>query len=237
MSELSERNQLPAMALIGLGAFFLLSRVFGFSLMGTFWPLLVLLPGLPFLYYAITGSKKNAGLIFPGLIISGTGMILLYQNMFNHWESWAYMWTLYPVFIGMGLTFLGRRTGSRNEYKTGRNMVRGGLLSFAFLAFLFEFFIFGAGFGILGGVILPLALILAGVVMWKREGGSRRARTHRLEKTKNVTYGEKPKRKHRESDHSRDRSGRYSPSIINEELQRQIDEALAEDTTGTPPIV
>ncbi|MEQ8677075.1 MAG: hypothetical protein RLP44_14535 [Aggregatilineales bacterium] len=234
MSELSdhdksERNQLPAMLLIGLGAFFLLSSIFNFSIMGALWPLFVVLPGLPFLYFALTGSKRNAGLIFPGLMISGTGMILLYQNAFNHWESWAYIWTLYPVFIGMGLTFLGRRTGSHGELDAGRMMVRGGLFAFAAFAFLFEFVIFGGGFGLFGGLLLPIALIIAGALMWKRGGNHH----YRSEKAKNVTYGEKSKRKNRENGHHNG----YTPAIINEELQRRIDEALAEDTRGNPPIV
>lgn len=113
-----------AFILIGLGVLFLLAQIFNFSFLGTLWPLIVMLPGLVFLYIALTGGKQSAGFVFPGAIITGTGTILFYQNLTNHWESWAYAWTLYPVFVGMGLVFMGRRTGNEGQYQTGQNMMR-----------------------------------------------------------------------------------------------------------------
>src|SRR5687767_10207750 len=90
---------ITAVGLIGLGILFLLGQVFGFSLFSVLWPFFVILPGAAFLYGAFTGGKNAAGLAVPGSVITGTGLILLYQSLTNHWESWAYAWTLYPVFV------------------------------------------------------------------------------------------------------------------------------------------
>ena len=201
-------SRLPAYLLMSLGVFFLASQLFSFSL----WPLFVILPGLPFLYFANTGPKHNAGLIFPGLIISGTGMILLYQSLFSHFESWAYIWTLYPVFVGIGLLFLGKRTDKPQEAETGRGMIRWGLTAFAGLALLFEVFIFQSLLGGLTGWLIPLGLIGAGALLL-------------MNRKSDDDYGGKRKNE----DIREKRKNGFSPHI-DEDLQRRIDEALAEDT-------
>ncbi len=232
MSKANRNDKLPAIALMGLGGIFLISQITGMSLIGTLWPLFVILPGLPFLYYAFNGGKNVAGLIFPGLFISGTGAILMYQNLFNHWESWAYAWALYPVFVGLGLIYLGRRTDDKGTYRVGRMMTRMSLMGFAGLALLFELVFFGGlslPLGGLGGYLAPILLIIAGLVMWNRKGGN----THKVttgKRKNNLEDFDVPKRKngHHDSD---------AREIINPELQRQIDDALAEDSTGEVPIV
>ena len=113
-------------------------------LIGALWPVFIIAPGAFFLYAAHTSGRKNSGLIFPGVIITGTGLILLYQSMSGNWESWAYMWTLYPVMVGYALRYHGEHTGSRSEIVTGKNMMHYGLMAFAGFALFFELLIFGS---------------------------------------------------------------------------------------------
>lgn len=164
----SKNHNVMGLALIGLGAIFLLAQIFNFDVMGTLWPLIIILPGAACLYFAANGDKKAAGLAVPGAIITGTGAILLYQSITGHWESWAYIWTLYPVFLGLALMWMGQRTGDHNEYRTGRGFVKYG--SLVFLAFwaLFELFIFGGLDGLLGWIVFPALLIGAGVYLLRR---------------------------------------------------------------------
>lgn len=202
-----------AYVLIGLGVLFLAAQIFNFSFFGALWPLIVLIPGLAFLYFAFNGDKNTAGLVFPGSIITGTGAILFYQNLTNHWESWAYVWTLYPVFVGLALTFMGRRTGSDDQYKVGQNMMRWGAIAFAGLWVLFELFIFNGG-GFFGNLLVPLVLIGVGVMMLFRRGSITVSTVSA--KRKVDEYAEyKPKRT----------NGHRSYS---DELQEKIDAALAE---------
>lgn len=208
---------IAAVVLIGLGLLFLLGQTLNFSIFGALWPLFVLLPGAAFLYFAATGGKDKAGLAVPGAIIGGTGAILMYQNLTGHWESWAYAWLLYPVFLGMALQFMGQRTGDRGTYDTGSGFVRYGGTAFLVGAAIFELMIFGGG-GFLGGMALPLVLVGLGALMLFR------GRTPRLSsKSKNdeaplftgarlVTIND----------------SRYSDPA----LQRKIDAALAEDENG-----
>ncbi len=204
-----QNNTTLPKVLIAIGALFLLSQIFSFSL----WPLFVLVPGLPFLYIALTGeSKDSAGFIFPGLIIAGTGLILLYQSITDNWESWAYIWTLYPVLVGIGLQFHGDRTGSKGEVTTGQGMIRYGLIAFATFAFFFEFLIFGIG-GMLSW-LWPLLFIGGGAYLLLRDNDNLKDRARHL----TVPEKAKPKPKH------------DGPSAeISPELRRKIDEALAED--------
>ena len=206
MSE-QEKNRRVGVGLVGLGGFFLFTQIFNISLWGLIWPFFIILPGVPFLYGALNDrSGKNAGLIFPGLIISGTGLILLYQSLTGHWESWAYIWTLYPVFVGLGLQFEGERSGDRGNIQTGKGMVRYGLMALAGLAFLFEFIIFGNIFGGLTGLLWPLVLMGGGYYMLTQN-------RNESEPAKNT-----PKRKYAE------------PSAdISPDLKRKIEEVLAED--------
>lgn len=155
----------PALALIGLGVFFLLAQVINLGgLLAFGWPLFVLLPGAAFLYAAFNGGRKAAGLAVPGSIITGTGLLLLFQNITGHWESWAYAWTLYPVFIGLALRFIGERTDHEGTFRTGQGMARWGAGAFLAIGAIFELLIFRSG-GILGTVGVPLLMMGMGLYM------------------------------------------------------------------------
>lgn len=150
-----------AYLLIGIGILFLANQWFDFNLGGILWPFFVILPGAAFLYAAITGDERRAGLIFPGAVITGTGAILLYQSITDHWESWAYVWTLYPAFVGLALQFHGKRVGKNKDIETGREMTRWSMMALAIGFVFFELLIFG-NFGglavwlVAGGLLLLL---------------------------------------------------------------------------------
>lgn len=201
---------ITAVGLIGLGILFLLGQVFGFSLFSVLWPFFVILPGAAFLYAALRGGKQAAGLAVPGSVITGTGLILLYQSITNHWASWAYAWTLYPVFVGLALSFMSERTGDENLGKVGRGLVRWGGIAFLGAAAFFELVLFGGG-GVFGGLAAPLLLIGIGALMLlgKGLGGGR--------KSKNDTIS-----------YSRSKAKYTFSAAVNDDLQRKIDAALAE---------
>ncbi len=216
-----QRNTVGAFVLIGLGVLFLAGQIFGvnfWSIAGFSWPVFVLIPGVIFLALAFAGDRKMSGFVFPGAFITGTGAILWYQNATGNWQSWAYIWTLYPVFLGFALMFNGRRNGKEKEIATGRGFITYGMIAFLAGAAFFELAIFGAN-SALTGWIVPLALIGVGgyLLLTGQIGGEKR----KIDAP--VFAGARMVNPHS--------NGRLSPR---DDLQRQIDEALAEDEPDDP---
>jgi hypothetical protein len=162
----TDNSKTIAYLLLAAAAFFIFNRWFGFLRLdiGTLWPLFIIIPGAAFLYAAHTGdeSESRTGLYFPGMIITGTGLILLYQMWSGHWESWAYAWTLYPAFVGLAMEMQARRLGNRRQMAQGSEFVRWALTGFGIGFFFFEILIFG------NSAWLPIILIAAALILLYR---------------------------------------------------------------------
>lgn len=174
--------------LLALGVVFLLNQWLGWNIGSSLWPLFVAAPGLVFLYLAVNGDERQTGFVYPGAVITGTGLILFYQSLTGNWGSWAYIWALYPGFVGLALQFEGRRKGQRKQIETGREMTRWSLVATAIGFLFFELLIFG-NFGGFAVLLLGAGLIL---VALSRENNS-------APKSKPVIYSNgTAKRKHDE---------------------------------------
>jgi peptidoglycan/LPS O-acetylase OafA/YrhL len=223
----SQRNNFGALLLIGLGVLFLIGQVFNinfWSIVGFSWPAFIIIPGVIFLALAFTGERKMAGLVFPGAIITGTGAILWFQNATNNWQSWAYVWTLYPVFVGLGLVFMGRRTDDQKTLDAGRGMVKFGTISFIVGAAFFELLIFN-GNSALTTWMVPLALIVGGGYLLL----SGRGVNGKLKRMNDVPLFTGARNMGIRS------NGNGSGYISHgDDLQRRIDEAIAEDEPDDP---
>jgi hypothetical protein len=146
-----------ALGLIALGMVLLLG-------VGVFWPLFILAPGLAFLAIAHSGGRGTASFAVPGMIILGTGTLLFFQNLTGYWASWSYAWTLYGVFLGLGIILMGELMDDPSLPKVGRGFVKAGVAAFVVFAFLMEL-VFNVG----GGAwLLPVLLIAAGLVLIAR---------------------------------------------------------------------
>jgi len=144
--------------------------MFGLGI-GALWPLFVMIPGLVFLGAAAKGGRSTAAFAIPGMLISGTGLLLLVQNLTGYWSSWSYAWTLYGVFLGMGFAMMGRLMGDSAVESMGRVFILvGGIAFLVFGAFMEAVM----GFGGLG-TLWPLVLIGAGLFLLARPFTLRRA--------------------------------------------------------------
>ncbi len=65
------------------------------------WPMWVMAPGAIFILAGLISGVTE--LMIPGSIIAGIGGILYYQNETGDWQSWAYIWALIVVFVGIGI--------------------------------------------------------------------------------------------------------------------------------------
>ena len=86
------------------------------------WPLWTVAAGLLVLIIGlITGAP---GMAIPASIIAGVGGILYYQNATGDWDSWAYMWTLFPGFVGVGTILAGLLgENTRHNLAHGLNLI------------------------------------------------------------------------------------------------------------------
>jgi hypothetical protein len=209
---MDNKRQLLALGLIGLGGLFLMSRIFSFDIAAWMWPWFIIVPGLPFLWLATTQhDKASSGLIFPGVLITGTGGLLLYQSITGHWESWIYAWLMYPVLIGFGLKFQGTRNGNQAEAAVGRVMMMVSAFFLVSCGLMFEILFFSG----LSGWVWPLILIVLGLALLN---GCEDDNDEAI-----IT----PKRKNDDKNKNDDR-----PT-----LRERIDAALNEDEDGGPIIV
>jgi len=173
----------PAIGLILLGMMFLMD-------VGTLWPMFILVPGLIMLWIAVAGGKAGAAsMSIPGMITTGTGALLFIQNITGYWESWAYAWTLYGIFLGMGFMLMGQQFDDPGLHNVGRGFARAGLIAFFVFAFFFEVILgISGGFG----ALTPLALIGLGLYLLTRGVGEERL--HMLLGSNQAKVKNKPKR-------------------------------------------
>jgi hypothetical protein len=115
-----------------------------------------------------------AGLAIPGSIFTAIGLMLFLQNLFGHWESWAYGWTVILMAVGVGIWIMGWYTDSPAQRESGLRVVKIGAVLFLIFGGFFEMIFNSFAFS---EFILPVALILLGAyLLLNRAGmlGSRR---------------------------------------------------------------
>ena len=141
----SRTSLVIGLALIGLGALFLLQQFFDFSFWGALWPVIVIGAGVLLLAVAATGGRGSAPLFVPGSIVTTVGLILFVLNLTDRWEAWSYAWALIIAGVGAGLWLHGTRAGLPELQRRGVQTIQSGLgLLLVFGAF-FELVIFGSG--------------------------------------------------------------------------------------------
>jgi len=151
--------------ILAVGAWMLLARLFGWRLGPDWWPLIFLIPGLAFLALAFSGPRANPGLAVAGAIVSTLGGIFLFQTATNNWESWTYIWALFPFAAGVALLAAGTRNGDEAMARSGTDTARWAGIVFLVLLLFFEVLIFGGLFG----VLLPIVLIgIGGYIVWQQ---------------------------------------------------------------------
>jgi hypothetical protein len=116
------------------------------------WPFYVIGAGALILVIGLLTGAPNMAI--PACIVAGIGGILYYQNSSSDWESWAFMWTLIPGFVGVG-TILAGLLGEELRHNLGRGI---NLLVISAVMFL----IFAAFFQRLNilGVYTPAVLLI-----------------------------------------------------------------------------
>ena len=144
-------------ALILFGLLALAGQVFRVLDWGYLWPFAIIGFGALFFVAMFAGGKGAAAFAIPGSIISGIGLILLFQNITDHWESMSYFWALIILFVGVGIYIMGLYGGDENQKRSGWNVMKVGFILFIIFGAFFEML-----FSSNSSILFPLLLILLG---------------------------------------------------------------------------
>lgn len=160
--------------MLGLAVTLIAGQLFSFSIWSALWPLTVVIPGAVMLGIARSGNPHGdeVWLTIPAMLTLGTGLILAYQNTFDHWISWTYIWVLYGVFLGWSFIQVDNLLPddeAADLVPIGEAMIRYSLIALAGGVVLVELLIIG---GWERQIALAIILIAAGIYMLNRDDES-----------------------------------------------------------------
>jgi hypothetical protein len=157
----TNRNNVGALIsgaiLIGFGLLALTGRLFPDLDWGNLWPFAIIAFGAMFFVAMVITGKSGAGFAMPGTIISGIGLILLYQTITENWESMSYFWTFILMFVGLGIYIMGWYGEDASQKKSGAAVMKIGFILFIVFGAFFEMI-----FSSFDNVLFPILLILLG---------------------------------------------------------------------------
>ena len=139
--------------LVVIGAVFLCVNVFRIDF-GNIWPVIFFIIGAGFYLPVLLMPRERrnlAGLLIPGTILFGLGTIFFYNILADNWGSWAYIWTLIPASVGLGL-LLAARVGN-----WGGDTMKVGFWMFVIstgVCLILAAFFGGGNAGLIGAILL-----------------------------------------------------------------------------------
>jgi hypothetical protein len=146
--------------LIGFGLLSLVGRIFTGMDWGFLWPFAVIGFGALFFVAMFANGKSGAAFAVPGSIITGIGLVLLFQNITHRWESMSYFWTLIVTFVGVGIYLMGWYGEDANQKRAGKKVITAGVIMFVIFGAFFEMI-----FSSFGNMIFPVLLIVLGIYL------------------------------------------------------------------------
>jgi hypothetical protein len=155
--------------LIVLGIIFFAGQQLNIDIGEATWPFYVIVPGLALVTLGLT-QRRGSGLTIAGSVVTIVGLVLLYQNATDHWESWAYAWALVgPGGTGLGKLLYGTRSRDAVMARDGFWTILTAVGLFAVGLVFFEGIIGISGERLpLPEWVLPVAVIVIGVLVLVR---------------------------------------------------------------------
>ena len=157
--------------LILLGIAFLMTRflisIFDFDLGHYAWPLFIIVPGvLMFLSAFLLERQAGSLLAMFGGMVSMTGIVLMVQNLFDLYSTWAYAWALIaPTSMGLAKMVYGALRGWGAEVRIGLTLTGIGAVVFVVAGAFFELVIGLNGFPVhVSWLCWPSLLIGGGIL-------------------------------------------------------------------------
>lgn len=143
-----DQSVLMGTLLIVAGIIILAANLLNVQFDGSYWPLYIIGSGL-FLFWAAHWGDPSTSISWlagAGAVLSTIGLLLAFMEWVDHYESWAYAWTLLPAAAVAGHMYANRFDPTNWAHKNGAKIIRGLIVAFIVLAIIFEGFIFN-GYG------------------------------------------------------------------------------------------
>ncbi len=152
--------------LIVFGLLALFSHFFSnFDFWSYVWPIIIIAFGGLFFVGMLAGGPSVSGLAVPGSIFSVLGLMMLFQNLTHHWESWAYSWTIIIVSVGLGVFIMGAYTNNEYRRRSGLQVMKVGAILFIIFGGFFEMLFSAFRLNGLSQYVFPALLILLGLYL------------------------------------------------------------------------
>ena len=141
-----------------------------FSNLNLDWPFYVIGAGVVLLLIGLVTDAPRMAI--PAAIVAGIGGILYYQNISQDWQSWNFMWTLIPGFVGVG-NILAGLFGDDTRHNIGRgiNLIVISAVLFLIFAAIFNRINILGNYGAAGLLILLGLYVIGRGLMSSRRGG------------------------------------------------------------------
>jgi len=169
--------------LIAFGLLSLAGQVFRNLNWGFLWPFIVIGIGAMFFVAMFAGGKQAAAFAIPGSIVGGVGLVLLFQNIFKHWESMSYFWALIIMFVGAGIYIMGTYGGDASQKQAGSRVMKVGFILFIIFGTFFEMIFSG-----FSNTLFPILLIAVGGYLVLTRSGLFGAKKHDAAETLPPTH-------------------------------------------------
>jgi len=127
---------------------------------GLLWPFIVIGIGALFFVAMFAGGKQTAGFAIPGSIVGGIGLVLLFQNIAQRWESMSYFWTLIILFVGVGIYIMGWHSEDAGQKQSGLRVAKAGFILFVIFGVFFEIL-----FSQFNNLLIPSLMIALGAYL------------------------------------------------------------------------
>lgn len=157
------------LVLVVIGAALFGGQLLGIGIEDIGWPFFVIAAGVAIVVVGLVVADEQ-GMVIGGAITTTVGLVLLYQDQTDRWESWAYAWALVgPAASGLGLALWGVRSGNAGDVRNGIWGMLGGFAIFV-VGFLFFEGVIGIGGERLAlpEWVLPVAVIAIGLAVLGR---------------------------------------------------------------------
>lgn len=143
--------------LIGFGLLALAENLMPGMDWGNLWPFFIIVLGSLFFVAMFAMGKSGAGFAVPATIITGIGLVLLYESLTDNWETMSYFWTFIVIFVGLGIYIMGWYGQDADQRKSGAGVMKVGFILLIIFGTIFETI-----FSSFDNLLFPILLILLG---------------------------------------------------------------------------